>query len=285
MRGARNRFLLQACCLRRVHAIVGVPTRGDPSREGLQSVRRDGVRPRSRSSSPQRLERCVLHPFSCSVLSSSLRHQTTLLLFHFPPTVLFSLHSHTARPPHSRRTLRRPPPSSGFHDTPRSGRSVCSHSLSFPSVRVLPRLKVAPHASINSRNALLSTLNKLIKLFIRSSPTAVSVFLSIIQHHDTEPRPVRFALDADGAVILRAASNTPEDTEWSFATAAEVPSTREHDAILSCWVINGSFTWLSELFVALLDVCSLAVLTLSSSSRQTLLLPPPPPWHLCSFRL
>ncbi|KAM7455636.1 hypothetical protein BLSTO_03606 [Blastocystis sp. subtype 1] len=104
-----------------------------------------------------------------------------------------------------------------------------------------------------SKNALLSTLNKLIKLFIRSSPTAVSVFLSIIQHHDTEPRPVRFALDADGAVILRAASNTPEDTEWSFATAAEVPSTREHDAILSCWVINGSFTWLSELFVALLD--------------------------------
>lgn len=83
---------------------------------------------------------------------------------------------------------------------------------------------------------------------------------------------MRFALDADGAVILRAVSDTPEDTEWSFATSADVPSTREHDAILSCWVINGSFSWLSELFVSLLDVGSLVDLTRSSSSQQKALL-------------
>ena len=110
-----------------------------------------------------------------------------------------------------------------------------------------------------SRNALLAILNKTLKSFIRLSPTAVQTFLLIAQKQGIEPKPLRFALNASGAVVLRNASDSaPEDAEWSFANLPSSPFTREIDAIVTCWVINGESTWLSELFVCLLDVVALS---------------------------
>lgn len=114
---------------------------------------------------------------------------------------------------------------------------------------------------LHARNALLATLNKVLKSYIRLSPTAVQTFLLIAQKQGVEPRPLRFALDASGAVVLRAVCDSdPEDAAWSFANLATSSFTREIDAILTCWVINGEYTWLSELFVSLLDVASFSPL-------------------------
>ena len=95
--------------------------------------------------------------------------------------------------------------------------------------------------SLHARNALLATLNKVLKSFIRLSPTAVQTFLLIAQKQGVEPRPLRFALDTSGAVVLRAACDSdPEDAAWSFTNLPTSSFTREIGAILTCWVIHTS---------------------------------------------
>ena len=70
-----------------------------------------------------------------------------------------------------------------------------------------------------------------------------------------EPLPLRFALNSEGAVIVRSVESE-EDNAWTLVLSERENWVREAEAVVSLWVINGETRWLSDLFIELLDVAS-----------------------------
>lgn len=106
------------------------------------------------------------------------------------------------------------------------------------------------------KHTLSQSLNKIIKLFIRSSSLAVNSFLHIAQGEGLESLPLRFALNEEGSIIIKAVESE-EDAEWTLFLSRRETWEREAEAIVSLWIINGEKRWLSDFFVELLDVTSL----------------------------
>lgn len=96
---------------------------------------------------------------------------------------------------------------------------------------------------------------------MRTSSLSIPTFLLILRGEGLANQPVRFALDEDGGVLLRAV-DTEEDVAWSLALDQRVDWSREMNAVIDLWVVNRDTQWLSELFIQLMGV---GVLSFSST--------------------
>lgn len=105
---------------------------------------------------------------------------------------------------------------------------------------------------------LASTIERMMKEYIRSSDAALFMFQRVIMGDGfrCHSQPIRYALDHNGNICLREVDClSQEDQRWVLDLDMREEWITESEAILQLWTIEGRPDCLSDLLMDLIEVC------------------------------